>query len=84
MKPMPDSKSDLSSQELIRAAMPVSGATAYPPLPIDPFEERGGPSMRGQGPPGPRPQPSPLPGGPAYPPLPVEPDTRDGKPGQTR
>jgi hypothetical protein len=53
----------------------IAGATAYAPLPIDPFEERTSVAFAG---PEPSPRPAPAPGGPAYPSLPVEPDTRDG------
>lgn len=58
-------------------------ATAYPPLPVDPLEERSSlmAPPRPSQPPTPQPPP---PGGPAYPSLPVEPDTRDGKPGRGR
>ena len=60
-----------------RSSMPVivGGATAYAPLPTDPFEEHA-PALFAA--PRPRPVPSPPPPGPAYPSLPVEPDTRDG------
>jgi hypothetical protein len=51
----------------------VAGATAYAPLPVDPFWERARAAFAG-----PKPSPSPAPGGPAYPSLPVEPDTRAG------
>ena len=63
----------------------VAGATAYPPLPIDPFENRSI-QLRTQARSEPRPAPSQpsqpsqpsSPNGPVYPSLPVDPDTRDG------
>jgi hypothetical protein len=63
----------------------TAGATAYPPLPVDPFEDRVVPSMSG---PRPGPQPAPAqpssPGAPAYPSLPTETDTREGGGGESR
>jgi hypothetical protein len=61
-------------------------ATAYPPLPIEPFEERAAPSLLvADNKPAPQPKPEPAqPSKPAYEPLPTEPDTRKIKPGTTR
>lgn len=61
----------------LRHSMPVivGGATAYAPLPTDPFEELA-PALFAA--PRPLPAPSPPAPGPAYPSLPVEPDTREG------
>jgi hypothetical protein len=61
----------------------AAGATAYPPLPIDPFENLAVPSMAGPRP-APRPTQPPSPGGPAYPSLPTETDTREGSGGESR
>lgn len=56
----------------------IAVATAYVPLPTDPYDERAPTSFAAPRPsPGPSPTPA-SPGGPAYPSLPVEPDTRDG------
>jgi hypothetical protein len=67
----------------------VAGGTAYPPLPIEPYEgnstmlDGAGPRPTpASAPSGPRPAPSP--GGPAYPSLPLEPDTKDDKPGERK
>jgi hypothetical protein len=57
-----------------------AGATAYAPLPVDPFEERAPGGFAG---PRPAPRPAPAPSGPAYPSLPIEPDTKDGGGGGT-
>jgi hypothetical protein len=59
----------------------MASATAYPPLPTEPHEQRiplvlvvaDGKS-----------QPKPAPVKPAYEPLPPEPDTRDLKPGKSK
>jgi len=59
----------------------IAGATAYAPLPVEPFEERTSADFAGTKP---APRPVTPPSGPAYPSLPVEPDTRDGGGGGTR
>ena len=59
----------------------TAGATAYAPLPIEPFEER---ALAATTAPNPAPRPTPPPSAPAYPSLPVEPDTRDGGSGGTK
>jgi hypothetical protein len=69
----------IDSRTLVHPFRMAAGATAYPPLPIDPVEgnavmqagERPRPAH-----PGPTPEPDPS--GPGYFPLPTEPDTRDG------
>ena len=66
----------------------VAGGTAYPPLPIDPFEGKATMLIGARPRPTPEPAPSEAPpgpsspSGPAYPSLPLEPDTRDDKPGE--
>jgi hypothetical protein len=76
----------IDPEELARQLVPSAGATAYPPLPIDPFDGRATAVASGDPPsPAPRPQPKPAPGGPAYPSMPLDPDTKgDDKPGERR
>ena len=66
----------------------MARATAYPPLPIEPHEERAPiSSLVGDNKPAtPKPAPAPAPAAPkpAYEPLPTEIDTRKIKPGTTR
>jgi hypothetical protein len=66
--------------DALRAA---ARATAYPPLPIEPHEERAPISLlvANNKPAAPKPSPAPKP---AYEPLPTEIDTRKIKPGTTR
>lgn len=78
---MTDTLQIIDLRQLTGFTQVSAGATAYPPLPIDPFEERS--SLIAPPRPSPAPQPS-SPGGPAYPSLPVEPETRDDKPGGGR
>ena len=61
----------------------MARATAYPPLPIEPHEERAPISslVAHNKPAAPKPAPAPKP---AYEPLPTEIDTRKIKPGSTR
>jgi hypothetical protein len=61
----------------------MARATAYPPLPIEPHEERAPISLlvADNKPAAPKPAPAPKP---AYEPLPTEIDTRKIKPGTTR
>jgi hypothetical protein len=79
---MTDRTKTIDAKELIGSLVFQAGATAYPPLPIDPIEAGaemiGGPSPR------PAPRPAPRPDGPAYPSLPIEPDTREGGQGGER
>jgi hypothetical protein len=65
----------------------MARATAYPPLPIEPHEERPpiSPPVADSKPAAPKPAPAPAPAPkPAYEPLPTEIDTRKIKPGTTR
>jgi hypothetical protein len=80
-----DSTKPLIGSEIIANHSFVVGATAYPPLPIDPYENRIG-SLRAKTPrPLPsEPTPAPAPGGPAYPPLPSENETRGGNGGEQK
>jgi hypothetical protein len=61
----------------------MARATAYPPVPIEPHEERAPISLlvADNKPAAPKPAPAPKP---AYEPLPTEIDTRKIKPGTTR
>jgi hypothetical protein len=61
----------------------MARATAYPPLPTEPLEERAPVSfvVADNKPAAPKPAPAPKP---AYEPLPTEVDTRKIKPGTTR
>jgi hypothetical protein len=66
----------------------MARATAYPPLPIEPHEERAPASslVADDKPAAPKPAPAPAPEAPkpAYEPLPTEIDTREIKPRTTR
>jgi hypothetical protein len=61
----------------------MARATAYPPLPIEPHEERAPMSLLVADNKSPAPKPDPAPK-PVYEPLPTEIDTRKIKPGTTR
>jgi hypothetical protein len=81
---MTDSSCGMIDPEAIaKQLIPSARATAYPPLPIDPFDGRAQ-VMPIASQPDPKPTPAPAPGGPSYPSLPLEPDTRGGKPGQQK
>ncbi len=59
----------------------MASATAYPPLPTEPYEQRAPASLLAADN---KPQPKPEPIKPAYEPLPTEIDTRENKPGKSK